>query len=158
MKNPLPWRVALAAYLAGFAMVGFWPTPVDQPIHGTLTAALKHLHELGGTEWFDYHFVEASANVVMFIPLGTLAAMGLPAVPWWRLVGIGFAASVFVELGQLLFITDRFSSHVDVVTNTSGAVIGILSARVVDRRIIPKLTTDKRVSPLRASRSVGLRR
>ena len=35
-----------------------------------------------------------------------------------------------MELGQLLFLHNRFSSPVDLVTNTSGAVIGALLAAV----------------------------
>lgn len=31
-----------------------------------------------------------------------------------------------IELGQLLFLHDRFASPSDIVTNTSGAVIGVL--------------------------------
>lgn len=132
MKNP-PWRIALTAHLAGLALVGFWPTPVDKPVLGTLTTVLKHLHGVGVPRWIDYHFVESSANVVMFIPLGFLAAMAFPTKPWWHLAAIGLAASLCMEFGQLLFISARYSSVADVVTNTCGAVIGITSARLLAR-------------------------
>ncbi|BCW64210.1 VanZ family protein [Arthrobacter sp. StoSoilB22] len=139
MKNPLPWRIAVTAYLAGLALVGFWPTPVDKPILGTLSRVLKYVHRLGVPDWIDYHFIEASANVAMFIPLGILAALPLPTKPWWYLAAIGLLASLCMEFGQLVFISARFSSLVDVVTNTCGAVIGIASARLLARIGAPKL-------------------
>ncbi|WP_162486178.1 VanZ family protein [Arthrobacter sp. Rue61a] len=139
MKNPFPWRIALTAYLASLALVGFWPAPVDKPILGTLTIVLKYLHGLGAPRWIDYHFVESFANVVMFIPLGFLAAMALSKKSWWHLAAIGLAASLCMEFGQLLFISARYASVADVVTNTCGAVIGIVSARLLARIGAPRL-------------------
>ncbi|MET3370108.1 UNVERIFIED_CONTAM: VanZ family protein [Jeotgalibacillus campisalis] len=133
LKNPFPWQIALTVYLAGLALIGFWPTPVDRPVHGTITTVLKYLHTHGVPGWFDYHFVEASANIVMFVPLGILAAMAMPTKTWWHLTGIGLLVSLCMEFGQLLFLSARFSSPVDVVTNVSGAVIGIVAARVLAR-------------------------
>lgn len=134
MNNPLPWRVALTSYVAGLAVVGFWPMPVDKPISRTLAAVFKYLHNHGAPEWFDYHFVEASANVMLFVPLGIAMAMALPAVPWWQLSGIGLTASTSLELGQLILIPARFSSPMDIVTNTFGAVIGVAVARLMSAR------------------------
>ena len=135
LKNPLRWRIALAAYLVGLAAVGFWPSPVDKPISGVLASTLKFLHGFGVPNWLDYHFVEASANVALFIPLGFLTAMAFPAKAWWRLSAIGVLASFCMEVGQMLFLAARFSSLTDVVTNTFGAVIGIISARLVTRLV-----------------------
>ncbi|MGR0159141.1 VanZ family protein [Paenarthrobacter nitroguajacolicus] len=134
MKNRLAWRIALAGYLAGLAMIGFWPTPVDKPIQGTLSAVLNYLHSLGVPEWIGYNFVEASANVLLFIPLGGLVAFVLPAKPWWHVAALSALVSVSMEGGQLLFITDRFFSLLDLVTNALGAVIGIAFARLFSRR------------------------
>lgn len=134
LNNPLPWRLGLIAYLLGLATVGYWPSPVDQPVHGTLDAMLKYLHGNGLPGWFDYRFVESSANVVLFVPFGVLTAMALPRKTWPQLAGIGLVASLCLELGQLVFITARFPTAMDVVTNTAGAVVGIASARLVTRR------------------------
>lgn len=139
MENPFPWRIALAAYLAALALVGFWPTPVDKPILGTLSTALEYLHRLGVPDWYNYHFVEASGNVAMFIPLGFLAAKALPAIPSWHLAAIGFLASSGMECGQLLFLSARFSSVTDIVTNMCGAVIGIASAHLLTQITAGKL-------------------
>ncbi|MNL81599.1 VanZ like family protein [compost metagenome] len=69
----------------------------------------------------------------MFIPLGILAALALPTKPWWHLAAIGLLASLCMEFGQLLFISARFSSLADIVTNTCGSVIGMTSARLLAR-------------------------
>ncbi|WP_279586746.1 VanZ family protein [Paenarthrobacter nitroguajacolicus] len=125
LKNLLPWRIALVTYVIGLAMVAYWPTPVDEPIQGTLAKVLNYLHAQGVPEWFDYQFIEASANVAMFVPLGIFAALAMPSRACWQLVGMGLLASICMELGQLLFITARIYSAVDLVTNTLGCVIGI---------------------------------
>lgn len=143
MKNPVPWQIALSTYLAGLGTVGFWPTPVDKPIHGALTAALKYLHARGVPGWVDYRLIEASANVAMFIPFGVLAAMALPNRAWWQLIGVGLMASICMELGQLLFISARFASPVDVVTNTVGASLGIIGARLLARSNAPRLADSQ---------------
>lgn len=131
MKKSPFWRIALTTYLVGLALVGFWPVPVDKPIQNRLATVLNYLHEVGVPRWVDYQFVEASANLALFIPLGILVAVALPTRPWWLLCGIGLSASFFMELGQLLFIAARFASLTDIVTNTLGGVIGISCARLV---------------------------
>lgn len=131
MKNTLPWRIALVAYLGALAVVGFWPSPVDQPIQGTLATLLDLLHRHGIPSWFDYHVVESSANIAMFVPFGILSAMAFPTRGWWVIAGLGILVSTSMELGQLLFITARFSSVVDVVMNTLGTVIGVAGVRLL---------------------------
>ena len=87
-------------------------------------------------EWLGYNFVEASANLLMFIPLGILVATAFPRRTWWQLAAVGVLTSVAMEVGQLLFITARFSSLSDVVNNTAGAVIGIAFTRLVSSRVV----------------------
>lgn len=146
MKNPLPWRIALVAYLGSLGVIGFWPTPVDQPIQGTLATVLNFLHRQGVPPWFDYHVVESSANVAMFIPLGIFAAMAFPTGAWWVLTGFGILVSTCMELGQLLFITARFSSVVDVVMNTLGTVMGVAAMQLLARRRRVKFVSPGRSS------------
>lgn len=64
--------------LVPLAFVAFWPRPVDEPIAGTLTDILQFLHSYGISGWFDYKFLEASANVTFFVPLGFVAALAFP--------------------------------------------------------------------------------
>jgi glycopeptide antibiotics resistance protein len=124
----------LGAYLIGLALVAFWPTPVDKPVSGALTAGLRYLHKLGAPGWLDYHVIEATANVAMFIPFGFLLTKALPAKSWCYVTGMSLLTSTVIEVWQLLFISDRFSSILDIVTNTLGAVIGQATRHLVDRR------------------------
>ncbi|QOT16030.1 VanZ family protein [Paenarthrobacter sp. YJN-5] len=125
----------MAAYLACLAAVGFWPTPVDKPIQGTLASILGYLHDHGVPGWFNYKFIEASANVVLFIPFGILIAMSLPGLKWWRLVALGALASICIELGQLLFMAARFATLMDILMNTAGALIGVAIVRLILRKL-----------------------
>lgn len=121
----LPARALLALYLAGLALVAFWPTPVDRPVAGRLQTVLFALHAAGLPELINYNFVEFSSNILMFAPIGVLAALAFPTFHRGRIVLAGFAASCCMELGQQLFLHDRFSSAMDIVANTAGAMLGI---------------------------------
>lgn len=114
--------------LIPLALVAFWPSPVDKPVSGQLTAVLNFLHGHGMPGWFDYKIIEASANVVLFVPLGFVSALAFPAKRWWQIGAFGLIISGCIELGQLLFLQNRFASPSDIVTNASGAVIGTLLA------------------------------
>ena len=141
LENHRLWRLVLLAMLVPLAFIAFWPSPVDQPLQGRLAAVLKFLHRHGIPLWFNYQFVEASANVALFVPLGMASSLAFP--PWrlWRIGVFGLFISCCMELGQLLFLHDRFPSLLDLVTNTSGAVIGALLAaaalKAVQARRLP---------------------
>lgn len=121
--------------LVPLALIAFWPTPVDRPVSSELAAFLKTIHSLGFPRWFNYAFVEATANVVLFVPLGCVAALAFPDKRWWQVTAFGLLVSGCIELGQELFLHDRFASPSDVVTNTAGCVIGVLAIRAIVRRL-----------------------
>ncbi|UVJ38745.1 VanZ family protein [Arthrobacter sp. CJ23] len=130
------------------ALIGFWPSPVDNPVAGTLDTVLGFLHGHGFPGWFNYPFVEAFANVLLFVPLGALLHMAIPRLLWWQLLGLGMAVSGTLELGQMLFLADRFPSWLDVLMNTLGTAAGLLIAALLrvsaQRRLsrgIPSSTT-----------------
>ena len=134
--RPQTWRVVLAGFLAVLALIGFWPSPVDQPVQGQVAGFLFLIHALGVPAWVGYGFIEASANVALFVPLGALAALALPGRPWWQIGGFGLLVSGFMELGQLLFLSSRYPSALDLATNTAGCVLGFsLVAFVLRPRI-----------------------
>jgi glycopeptide antibiotics resistance protein len=128
LENYRLWRMVLIAMLVPLAFIAFWPSPVDQLVQGQLAAALNFLHRHGVPTWFNYKLVEASANVALFAPVGTVSSLAFPSWPWWKIGAFGLLISCCMELGQLLFLHDRFPSPLDLVTNTSGAVIGALLA------------------------------
>ncbi|TDT85953.1 VanZ like protein [Arthrobacter sp. AG258] len=128
LNNHRLWQLILAAMVVPLALVAFWPTPVDQPVSGQLAIVLNFLHHHGIPRWFNYDFVERSANVGLFLPVGFVAALAFPNKKWWQIGAFGMLVSGCIELGQLLFLHSRFASPSDVMTNTSGAVIGALVA------------------------------
>jgi glycopeptide antibiotics resistance protein len=135
LKNHRLWRVVLIAMLVPLAFIAFWPSPVDQPVAGQLAAVLKFLHRHGIPAWFNYQFVEAFANVALFVPLGMASSLAFPTWRLWQIGGFGLLISACMELGQRLFLQARFPSPLDLMTNTSGAVIGALLAVVVLKKL-----------------------
>jgi len=121
--------------LVPLALIAFWPTPVDKPVSGELTAFLRAIHSLGFPRWINYAFVEETANVVLFIPLGSVAALAFSTKQWWQVAAFGMLVSGCMELGQQLFLHDRFASPSDVVTNTAGGVIGVLAMGAIIRHL-----------------------
>lgn len=117
--------VVLGAYVFSLVAIALWPTHIDASARGLLndiTAAVP---------WLTYARIEFAANVLLFIPFGAFFSLLLPRARWWLpIVG---AATVFSAVAEWLqiFAADRTSSALDIVANTSGAVIGILLIALV---------------------------
>ena len=72
---------------------------------------------------------DAILNVLLFVPLGAgLALSAGRRLAFWRIAVISFAISTCIEAAQLLVIYGRTCSVGDVVTNTTGGVLGALVA------------------------------
>ncbi|WP_461187578.1 VanZ family protein [Arthrobacter sp. Z4-13] len=108
---------------------------MDQPFQGQLAKILQLLHRQGIPACFNYKFVEASANVALFVPLGFVSSLAFPDKRWWQIGAFGLIMSCCIELGQLLFLHNRFASPLDLVTNASGAVIGSLLAILLAKNL-----------------------
>lgn len=128
LQNARIWQCVLTAMVVPLAFVAYWPSPVDQPVQGQLGGILQFLHRHGMPHWFGYKFVEASANVALFIPMGFVSALAFPRKCWWQIAAFALLISACMELGQLFFLQNRFASLLDLVTNTTGAVIGAILA------------------------------
>ncbi|MGF9648050.1 VanZ family protein [Pseudarthrobacter oxydans] len=129
------WRLILIAMMVPLTFIAFWPSPVDQPVQNQLAAALEILRRHGIPSWFNYKFVEASANIVLFVPLGVVSSLAFPTKRWWQVGALGLLISGFMELGQLLFLHNRFASPWDLMTNTTGAVVGALLVALALRKL-----------------------
>lgn len=127
----MPARVAawgLAAYVFVLGLIALWPVPVDRPVAGLLSKALRRLHRWGIPGWVDYGFVEAASNVLLFIPLGALVVWLLGWPYWWAGPAAGLLVSSLMELAQFLFLPARYPALADVAANTFGAALGTLLA------------------------------
>lgn len=127
-------RSLLAAYLTCLALMAYWPSPVDRPVAGRLQAVLFALHAAGLPQLINYNFVEFASNILMFAPIGVLAALAFPAFQRGRIIMAAFLVSCCMEAGQLLFLHDRFPSAMDLVANTSGAMLGLWILSQVEER------------------------
>ncbi|MFZ3417164.1 VanZ family protein [Arthrobacter sp. 3Tela_A] len=118
-------------YLVVLAFIAFWPSPVDSgSAGGTLRTVLAWLHEHGAPGWFNYNFVEFTANILLFVPFGFLGAAYVDRRWVWAVPVAGFCISGCIELGQLLFRPDRFATMNDLVANTLGTACGALPVKV----------------------------
>jgi glycopeptide antibiotics resistance protein len=116
------------AYGAIVLLATMWPTPLDQGFESSITKLLDVLHRNGIPEWFGYNKLEFTANVLMFVPLGFLVSMLLPVRVWWLALIICPGISVGIELTQAAALSARFATVSDVVSNSTGALIGALIA------------------------------
>jgi glycopeptide antibiotics resistance protein len=124
----------ILAVLVAMGLILFWPTHVDAPLYGPLLASLRWLHDHGIPEWFDYAFVEFTANILLFVPLGALVASLLMRPLWWASAVIGLTFSLVAEFTQEVFLPGRTGSAGDLVANTAGALLGGAVVRLVARR------------------------
>jgi VanZ family protein len=122
----VPWGWILATYFAGLAVIGYWPTPVDEPASDALDVLFRWLHRRGAPDWFNYKLLEAGANVLLFVPVGALSVAAFPRNTWLQNAAIGVMVSASMELGQFLFLERRYPSSRDLLTNTTGTVAGIV--------------------------------
>jgi acetyltransferase-like isoleucine patch superfamily enzyme/VanZ family protein len=142
--------VLLVIYLAALACIGFWPTPVDRPMSGFLDDLLSVLHQHALTAGMDYNFVETSANVCLFAPLGVFTALLLPVRRWWLAALIGFPTSAAIEAVQFFALSQRQASLRDVLANTLGALLGATAVRLI------RIRRPARPGPVRGSGDTSL--
>lgn len=126
-------RVALASILlvvyVGVVLVAtLSPTPLDQGYESAIARFLSVLHRNGVPLWFGYNRLEFTANIAMFVPLGFLAVMLVPARVWWTALLVCPAMSVAIEVTQATALSSRFATITDVLANSLGALVGILMA------------------------------
>lgn len=123
--------VLILLYLAFVLLVTLWPTTVDKPIDPYLIKFLNALHQHGVPAFVNYNFVEFTANVLFFVPVGFFGGLLMPYRLQWLAVLLGGLLSCGIELSQKLFLPGRVSSLGDVLANTSGALVGCIVAALV---------------------------
>lgn len=115
------WLLPLV-YVLAMASIAFWPVPVDSAAGPQLASALSWLHAHGIPAFVNYEFVEFTANVIFFIPLGLILSFALHR--FWFACVLGLVTSALIELGQLLLLPNRYATLTDVVANTLGTCLG----------------------------------
>ncbi|MDO5619710.1 VanZ family protein [Kocuria sp.] len=120
-----PWAGGvLAVCLAAGALLFLWPAGAR--LHRLnldiwLTLRTWGLPDVVGPDQLEFLF-----NVLVFGGLVVLLAWTFPVVRWrWWLV-IAVAASLMIETVQGFVLPDRNMDWIDVMANSTGAVLGIL--------------------------------
>ncbi|WP_127792803.1 VanZ family protein [Agromyces sp. LHK192] len=124
----VPARLLLVPYLVVLGLFVFMPGSDVQPVGGALVWAADMLSSLGVPFDAAYAFVEFTANIVLFVPLGLLLSLAGWHLPFWAIVLIGLVSTCVIEAVQLA-IPGRYSTLSDVVANTLGTALGALAAR-----------------------------
>jgi len=122
--------VALLAvgYGVFLAFVVFWPSPIDRPVAGLLNRVIEELHERGVPLFVDYAFIEFSANVLLFLPVGFVFGLLVPLKRWPVALLLGPALSAGIELAQRYLLEERYATVNDIIANSLGATLGVLLA------------------------------
>jgi hypothetical protein len=127
-----PRRAAtlLALYLAVPAILVLGPLPV-RLFDDTVATVRDAFAALGGDPAsLSRMEVEAASNVVLFVPIGFLLSFCLPGVrAGWLFAGC-VAVSAAIEVLQGLLLSQRHATVRDVLMNATGALLGLLAARV----------------------------
>ena len=110
---------ALAAYVAFLAAVTLGASP--GAVFAESAAAVRGV---GALEWITSRDVERAANVLLFVPAGLLLCYVLPRTSRRLVWLICVAVSVGVEAAQFP-LAERDATPVDVVTNATGAALGV---------------------------------
>ncbi|MHB1225436.1 MAG: VanZ family protein [Gemmatimonadaceae bacterium] len=87
----------------------------------------------------DWTVLDLIANVLLFVPVGFLLALGEPAArpgTVWRALAVGALLSLVIESAQL-FELERYTSPWDVLTNAAGAALGGALPARLRRRLDP---------------------
>jgi glycopeptide antibiotics resistance protein len=90
----------------------------------------RFLYELNarGIYSIDFLDIEFFGNILMFVPLGVFAALLISRKAWWTLLFMGTAFSACIEGYQAAFLPDRFPEVRDLISNTTGFLIGAVAA------------------------------
>lgn len=126
MKAVLPWVVAAALYVGLLLPVLLTPIP---RLHAHPRAYLREFRDVPARVLAR----DLTLNVAVFVPLGWLLSQAACRVPMPRVWAIGIASGVAAVLSLTVetiqyFIATRYSSIVDVLANTGGAVLGAIPA------------------------------
>ena len=112
-------------YLGVVAWITLGPQPEVADKNSIVMQILRILWEHPATDWVTYNGVEFSANIAMFLPIGLFFLLLFGRKRWWLAVVIPFLMTVSIETAQF-WIPGRVSDIRDVISNTTGAIVGVL--------------------------------
>ena len=113
----------LAVYTALLLLALLAPTSNEQS--GMVVWLGDALTRLGLPDWATrFQRLEVVMNALIIAPVTFLGSILRPSYGWRSWTAYGFAASLTVEVIQLVVLPGRHPSFSDVVANTLGALLG----------------------------------
>ncbi len=123
-RHPVLGVVTLL-YLGAVGYITLGPQPPVGGKDGIVMVVLRILWEHPATDWITYSGVEFTANIAMFFPIRLFFLLLLRRRTWWLAMVIPFLMTVGIETAQI-WIPGRVSDIRDVISNTVGAIVGVL--------------------------------
>ncbi len=135
----------LLCCLAVVLVLTLSPTPVDQGYDAAIERLLAVLHRNGVPGWFGYRWLEFTANICLFVPVGFFLALVFPTRFLWLAIPLVTAMSATLETLQFFVLPARFATLTDVAANSIGGWAGVIVAAFIvtavherDRRLLQK--------------------
>jgi glycopeptide antibiotics resistance protein len=128
-QHPL-LTTATVLYLAAVGWVTLGPQPTGLVRASGLWQLLALFRDHPSLDWISYSDIEFTANVAMFGPIGLLLLFLLGRGRWWAALLAGPLLSLAIETAQL-FIPGRVSDVRDLMSNSLGAVLGVVAGLVI---------------------------
>ncbi|WP_181905682.1 VanZ family protein [Microbacterium bovistercoris] len=127
MRREALLAASACIYAIVLALIAFWPQHVDSAVPSRFWRMLETT-----IPFITYERVEFGANILLFVPLGILLALLLPARRWLAVPSAALVSAV-IETVQGVFISGRTASILDVVANVIGASIGLAIVAIAYR-------------------------
>lgn len=128
-RHPL-LSVVTFAYLGLVGWLTLGPQPLDAEPNGFLFKLLEVLGRHSATSWITYSGLEFSANIAMFLPVGLFFLLLLGRSYWFVAVFAGVGLTFAIETAQI-FLPARVSDPRDLLSNSIGALIGVVTALIL---------------------------
>ncbi|MFS0792847.1 VanZ family protein [Microbacterium sp. 1P10AE] len=135
----------LLGCLAVVLVLTLSPTPVDQGYEAAVDRVLSVMHRNGVPGWFGYRWLEFTANICLFLPVGFFLALVFPTRFLWIALPAVTALSATLETLQFFVLPARFATLTDVLANSIGGWAGVTIAAFIvtavherDRRLQQK--------------------
>lgn len=125
-------RILLALYLLILLWLVLFKFSID--FSYVLDYQTRSIHLIPFADVSRHNLRETIYNSVVFIPFGVLLSVNLKRASFWRRLALIFIFSLAVEVIQFVFaigVTDI----TDVITNTSGGLVGLILYAVVNRYV-----------------------
>ncbi len=128
-RHPL-LSVVTFVYLGIVGWLTLGPQPLDDEPNGVLFRLLDVLGRYRATEWVTYNGIEFAANIAMFVPIGLFFLLLLGRSSWFTAILAGVGLTFAIETVQM-FLPARVSDPRDLLSNSIGALIGVVAALVI---------------------------